>query len=245
MDDLSSGKRTQPAGRREVLPRRHPHPRGARDHPERAAAGALASRGADGRAEVGRRSGVRRRRERARHDQHARGRARGRHPEGAVRLVGRRDLRRAGRVPGAGDATRTTRSRPTASPRRRASTTCISTTPCTACRTWRCATPTSTARVRIRTARPASSRSSPSACSRTSRPRSTATASRRATTSSSATSCAPTWRALERPFVGSVNIGTGVETDVSDPVRAPARADRQPAPGDARSRQGGRAAPAA
>ncbi len=47
------------------------------------------------------------------------------------------------------------------------------------------------------------------------RRRSTATASRRATMSSSATWSAPTWPPLERPFVGSVNIGTGVETDVS------------------------------
>ena len=35
--------------------------------------------------------------------------------------------------------------------------------------------------------------------------------------------------ALERPFVGSVNIGTGIETDVTHALRPPARADGQPA----------------
>ncbi len=84
-----------------------------------------------------------------------------------VRVVGRRRLRRAGELPAPRDASDGARRAPTASAsasgehyldyyqaRARPA------------RTSRCATPTSTARARTRTARPAWSRSSPDGCSR-------------------------------------------------------------------------------
>ena len=69
---------------------------------------------------------------------------------------------------------------------------------CTAFATSRCATPTSTARARTRTARPAWWPSSPGSCCAARSRSSTATASRRATTCTSATWCAPTAGARQR-----------------------------------------------
>ena len=86
-----------------------------------------------------------------------------------------------------------------------------------------CATPTSTARARTRTARAAWWRSSAGGCSRAGGRSSSATAARRATTSTSATSWPRTSLAAESDVEGAYNLGTGVETSVlelADALRA-------------------------
>ena len=94
-------KTEQRSGGRQVLPRRHPHARDGRDLPQRAAASALAPRRTDGRAALGGRSGLRRRRELARDAQPARGGARGGRPARAICIIGRGGLWRPGAVSGA------------------------------------------------------------------------------------------------------------------------------------------------
>ena len=126
--------------------------------------------------------------------------------EGRLRLDRRRDLRRARprgqrRRPAAGEPP----DAPALAVRHHqaglASTTSASTSRRTASRTPRSGSATSTVRARTPTARPAWSPSSRSGCCAASRSASTARARRRATTCSSATSCArswPRWRPTSR-----------------------------------------------
>ncbi len=114
------------------------------------------------------------------------------------------------------------RSRPTGRRSSRPRSTSARTRACTGRPTWRCATRTSTGRARIRTARPAWSRSSSAGSRPASRRASSATGARRATTCTSATSSRPPW---PRPGSagGVFNVGTGVETSVLDLAQACAR----------------------
>ena len=81
----------------------------------------------------------------------------------------------------------------------------------------RCATATSTARARTRTARRAWWRSSAASCWTASARSSSATAARRATTPTSATSSRPTSPRPRTPRPdGAYNVGTGIESSVLD-----------------------------
>ena len=93
-----------------------------------------------------------------------------------------------------------------------------------------CATPTCTGRGRTRTGRRAWWPSSAGACSTGSRAPSTATAGRRATTSSWATSPGPTCSPPRSGFDGPLNVGTGIETDVNRLYGLLARAAGSTAP---------------
>ncbi len=84
----------------------------------------------------------------------------------------------------------------------------------TAPATSRCGSATSTGRARIRTARPASSRSSSSACATACPRRSTATGSRPATTSTSATSPRAALAALDGETAACSTSAPGSETSV-------------------------------
>ena len=110
LDDLSKGKRENVAARRRAARRRHPRPgRGLRRRPARRRCFHLAAQ-ADVRVSV-ERPGLRRRRERPRHDPHPRGGAPARRA-GRLRVVGRRRLRRvrrAGARDGAAAAARAVR----------------------------------------------------------------------------------------------------------------------------------------
>ena len=90
-------------------------------------------------------------------------------------------------------------SRPTAPRSSPARPTCAAGRPRTACRTPSCASATSTAPARRRTARRASSRSSATACGRASRARCTATGRRRATTCTCSTSSPRSAQRAARP----------------------------------------------
>ena len=114
---------------------------------------------------------------------------------------------------------------------------CRSTAACTGSRRSRCGRETSTDRARIPTARAAWSRSSPRPCWRAGARACSATASRRATTSTSATSRPPSSRSPRPAVRAPYNVGTGTEVSVNelgrriaaaagaefDPERAPAR----------------------
>ena len=98
---------------------------------------------------------VRRRGERDRHDQHARGGASQRGAAVRVRVDRRRDLRRDRRACRRRRARRSAPRLPTARPSTPARATCRCGGGCTACRPSACASATSTARARTRSARPA------------------------------------------------------------------------------------------
>ncbi len=196
LDDLSTGSLANLADgpgrsgqRLQLPPDRRPRARAGRPDRSAPARGRVPPRRPGRRPGLGGRARVRRPGQRDRQPQRARGRPGGREPQGRVRVERRHDLRRPS-TPTPCPSTRATpsaRSRPTAWPRRWSATTCTPTASCTRSSSRRWPWPTCTDRVRIPTARPAWSPSSPGGCCGERRARSSATARRPVTSCSSTT----------------------------------------------------------